>query len=241
MHRHFHTVTPTPTPNLYDLVKQKHFKMFYISVLLFLHCAHSELTVRESELSTLDMDFVKNNARHLETYNETRDCETVVNHVYQIKVIGADDKVRTEVVGLADVLSVEITEFMVSPDFKMTSSSPLMIKGFSPKMNVRKYPRLNCYDQRSDELAKELMNLVIHPPPNEEIERDTILQHYHVFSENQEDKFLDKVIFKGLQNGFFVEAGAADFVFNSNSLHFEINYNWSGLLVEVYPHMARYG
>ena len=54
-------------------------------------------------------------------------------------------------------------------------------------------------------------------------------------SEYQQDLFLDKFIFKGLRNGFFIEAGADDFMLASNSLYFEEKYNWTGLLVEPVP------
>ena len=54
-------------------------------------------------------------------------------------------------------------------------------------------------------------------------------------SEYQQDKFLDQFIFKGLKNGFFIEAGADDFMLSSNSLYFEEKYNWTGLLVEPHP------
>ena len=48
--------------------------------------------------------------------------------------------------------------------------------------------------------------------------------------------YLDSVIFKEqVQNGFFIEAGATDFELDSNSLHFELEHCWSGLLVEPNP------
>ena len=48
--------------------------------------------------------------------------------------------------------------------------------------------------------------------------------------------YLDSVIFKEkVKNGFFIEAGADDFEFDSNSLHFELEHGWTGLLVEPNP------
>lgn len=37
------------------------------------------------------------------------------------------------------------------------------------------------------------------------------------------------------KDGLFVEAGAADGIMISNSLHFELNRGWTGLLVEADP------
>ena len=54
--------------------------------------------------------------------------------------------------------------------------------------------------------------------------------------EHFQDVMLDKFVFKGqVKNGFFVEAGAFDFIFASNSLMFELKYGWTGLLVEAHP------
>jgi hypothetical protein len=54
-----------------------------------------------------------------------------------------------------------------------------------------------------------------------------------------QDSFLDKFIFRGqLKQGFFIEAGADDFVDNSNTLWFEMEHQWTGVLVE--PNPTRY-
>ena len=60
-------------------------------------------------------------------------------------------------------------------------------------------------------------------------------------SEYQQDLFLDKFVFNGLRNGFFIEAGADDFMLASNSLYFEEKYNWTGLLVEPVPFRFKLG
>ena len=53
------------------------------------------------------------------------------------------------------------------------------------------------------------------------------------FSQGGQDIFLDQVIFKSqLRDGFFVEAGADDLVEDSNTLYFEIERGWTGILVE---------
>ena len=48
-----------------------------------------------------------------------------------------------------------------------------------------------------------------------------------------QDVILDILLFQGkIQNGFFIEAGAWDFRYHSNSLWNELKYNWTGLLIE---------
>ena len=49
----------------------------------------------------------------------------------------------------------------------------------------------------------------------------------------QDDAVLE--LFKGKQNGFFIEAGAYDGETYSNSLRFELHLNWTGVLVEPNP------
>ena len=50
-----------------------------------------------------------------------------------------------------------------------------------------------------------------------------------------QDKFLDVQIFKGKQNGIFVEVGDLDGIGASNTYFIEKNRNWSGLLIEPNP------
>ena len=54
------------------------------------------------------------------------------------------------------------------------------------------------------------------------------------FAINQLDKQLEQ--FVNYDNGFFVELGANDGVSQSNSLYFEMNRNWRGVLIEPTPH-----
>lgn len=54
------------------------------------------------------------------------------------------------------------------------------------------------------------------------------------FSINNLDKKLEKYL--GHEEGYFVELGAYDGVTQSNSLYFEINKGWSGVLIEPVPH-----
>jgi FkbM family methyltransferase len=55
------------------------------------------------------------------------------------------------------------------------------------------------------------------------------------FGQHLQDKFANEVIFKNKFNGTFVELGANDGQFLSNTLFFEKNLNWHGLCVEPHP------
>ncbi|MFA5023524.1 MAG: FkbM family methyltransferase [Patescibacteria group bacterium] len=54
------------------------------------------------------------------------------------------------------------------------------------------------------------------------------------FSQNGQDKFLEKKIFHNIKNGYFVDIGANDGISYSNTYFFE-NKGWKGLCVEPIP------
>ena len=75
-------------------------------------------------------------------------------------------------------------------------------------------------------------------PPSESDYNSTMISRmeHNRYSEEGQDVFLDKIVFKeNVKNGFFMEAGADDFVDGSTTLMFELNHNWTGLLVEPSP------
>lgn len=52
------------------------------------------------------------------------------------------------------------------------------------------------------------------------------------FSQCGEDKFLYENYFKDKKNGIYIELGAVDGIFQSNTKFFEDNLNWKGILIE---------
>jgi FkbM family methyltransferase len=53
-----------------------------------------------------------------------------------------------------------------------------------------------------------------------------------------QDKWLDDNVFKGKENGVFIEVGAFDGVYGSNTYFFEKEKNWKGILIE--PHKLNF-
>ena len=96
---------------------------------------------------------------------------------------------------------------------------------------------LNCLSQDDDTLISRLQTEYLHPPSTEEYNTTMIPSPTpKSYSQFGQDNFLDKFIFKGkVQKGFFIEAGADDFVTHSNSLWFEMKHEWNGVLVEPNP------
>jgi FkbM family methyltransferase len=51
-------------------------------------------------------------------------------------------------------------------------------------------------------------------------------------SQDNQDKFLEKYVFKGHKNGFYVDVGAHDGITFNNTHYFEKQNNWNGINVE---------
>lgn len=67
----------------------------------------------------------------------------------------------------------------------------------------------------------------------------TVATHHYrkSFAKDQLDKRLEP--FLGYKNGFFIEAGANDGLRQSNTFYYETYFNWTGLLIEPVPALAR--
>ena len=55
------------------------------------------------------------------------------------------------------------------------------------------------------------------------------------YSQDNQDRWLETNIFKGYQNGFYVDVGAHDGISINNTLYFEKNNNWTGINIEPIP------
>ena len=96
---------------------------------------------------------------------------------------------------------------------------------------------LNCLAADDPELVETIKTDILRPPSSDQYNRDMVSQDQETsYSETAQDIFLDKVVFKEkVKDGFFVEAGADEFVGGSNTLRFEMRHNWTGVLVEPNP------
>jgi FkbM family methyltransferase len=52
------------------------------------------------------------------------------------------------------------------------------------------------------------------------------------YSQDNQDYNLEKYVFKGLKNGFFIDVGAHDGITFNNTLYFEKIHNWNGINIE---------
>jgi len=94
--------------------------------------------------------------------------------------------------------------------------------------------------KETDEDDPELINFVksLILPPSSEMERNLTDKKKKDFSQVGQSKYIDSVL-NSKRNGFFVEAGGYDGEDMSNSLFFELERNWTGILIEAIPSLYK--
>lgn len=55
------------------------------------------------------------------------------------------------------------------------------------------------------------------------------------YSQDRQDSYLENIVFKGHNNGFYVDVGAHDGITFSNSYFFDKERNWKGICIEPLP------
>jgi len=66
-------------------------------------------------------------------------------------------------------------------------------------------------------------------------EADTDSPSSSFYSQDRQDEFLERELFRGFKNGFFVDVGAHDGVSLNNTLYFEKKKGWTGINIEPNP------
>ena len=87
-----------------------------------------------------------------------------------------------------------------------------------------------------DCLFSALANNILIPPSKSAYNFSRPTNRIDLQGQFGQPTIINRGIFKGrIKNGFFIEAGAYDGESYSNSLFFEMKYNWTGILVEANP------
>ena len=99
-------------------------------------------------------------------------------------------------------------------------------------------PYLNCKEQDDPYLVDAVKrSFMIEPDFEKKYNFDVPLDKLKLKWQSELPQEVDDIIFKNkLQNGFFIEAGATNGESGSNTLFFELERNWTGLLVEPLPY-----
>merc|ERR1719347_1352512 len=140
--------------------------------------------------------------------------------------------------GEKDATSVIMTEVLIND---LTSGAGKIHMAEKPWIvgRIETRPFLNCMNQEEPRLWNIIKENHLVPPSNEEYNFTRGVNHLReedVNGEIGQPLEVDNLIYGGkLKNGFFIEAGSYDSEFHSDSLYFELNHDWTGLLVEPHP------
>ena len=105
-------------------------------------------------------------------------------------------------------------------------------KGEERKVLLRAFSFMLEEKDSEDEELVEFVRTLIHAPAAEG-ERNLATKNKSDFSQIGQSQYIDKLL-GSRRDGFYVEAGGWDGEGNSNSLFFEINRNWGGILIEPF-------
>jgi len=189
----------------------------------------AKLVIRYDEVDQYDMERVKREGELVTTY--TRDhpeCEGVEQDVWEYRYYflneeGEEEESTATVYSVADI--IWDTEEIINVEEQWI------------KAIIYIRPYLNCFEHDDQFLLDALKKDHLRPPSTEPYNlTNTKIKGGVLDGQYGQPIFLDTVIFKRqVKNGFFIEAGADDFERDSNSLLFEMQHGWSGLLVEPNP------
>lgn len=87
-------------------------------------------------------------------------------------------------------------------------------------------------EEDDEELVEFVRSLIVKPSPDRKLNLTNMSRTD--FSLNGQSKYMDQLM-KSKRNGFFIECGAFDGEYLSNSIFFERERNWTGLLIEPTP------
>ena len=112
---------------------------------------------------------------------------------------------------------------------------------------VKIYQELNGMQQNDSFLIDFIKNNVLIKPDNLSLNLTKIKQddYYKMRGQLNQAIIVEQILDPKANErtnklqGFFIEAGAADGEYLSNTLYFEIKYGWTGLLVEPNPDLLR--
>jgi len=195
-------------------------------VWILINEAYGKMVVNIEDLNTVSSDDIEKEATLVETFQRETACEGVMDHVkvfeFFIRDKGEDIRDTAEIVDRI----VENKQQQVFNKNETWIQSTIILRA-----------DLNCLHQEDDTLISRLQSEYLHPPSTEEYNTSMITSmEPKSYSQFGQDMFLDKIVFKGqVKEGFFIEAGADDFVEHSNTLWFEMMHKWTGALVEPNP------
>jgi len=211
-------------------------------LICFVDFAATRLVIGESQVGELSARMIREQAEVVEVNKypnvwKGKKCDGVEDQrtLYKFYIVGDDGQEEEKTVEISEILPEARKEFISS-----SAEHQLWMDA-----TVTLWTELNCMEQDDKQLLAGLREEFLQAPSYEGYNQTMIsvpLQSLpfkysnYQYSQYGQDVFLDKHVFKqSVTEGYFVEAGAVNGVLDSNTLLFELRYNWTGLLVEANP------
>ena len=119
---------------------------------------------------------------------------------------------------------------------KSVTSSNVYYKKEATRTGPRRADNGNHISAYTQQLLKQIRSYVT--PPSRTLPRWLARRRSGHASQAGQSQFVDKLLSRR-RNGFFIECGAANGVSLSNTLFFELERNWTGLLIDANPLFQR--
>jgi len=186
----------------------------------------AELMIGEGDDIAYDVQRIIKEGDMVNKTLEESECPGVMEEIQTWEVITLEEGEET-----SNLLEVAKLIDLIQDTMQITNVREPWVKG-----SVIIRPYLNCFEQEDEFVINALRDDHLRPPSTEKYNFSNPDNKVNVFGQFGQPVYLDMVIFKGqVKNGFFIEAGADDFETDSNTLLFEIEHQWTGLLVEPNP------
>jgi len=205
-------------------------------VLVFVPSFHAQVYVNLEDISSPDFD-VSAFARRVSSEGtivgrrfENTSCPGVKNKIEEFEYFVIEDELEGDE-GERNIFElVTLMDIVLDTDKVINKLEPWI----SAEVLIRPY--LNCFEQGEEFLINALANDHLRPPSVLPYNFSVPVEEVNTWGQYGQPAYIDEVFFKGqVKDGFFIEAGADDFETDSNTLLFELQHNWTGILVEPNP------
>ena len=154
----------------------------------------------------------------------------VAPYLVVFKMLICENVEKTEVKYIENVVSKEIFIDDLWAEILNVSEDQLLIKKETLIKTLQFM--LQEVDEEDPKLIKFVRSLITEPPTNKELNLDNKMKTD--FSQMGQSKYIDSIL-NYKRGGFFIEAGGFDGEEHSNTLFFELERNWTGVLIEPVP------
>ena len=154
----------------------------------------------------------------------------IAPYLVVFRMLICENVVKTEIKYIGNVTEQQIVINDLWEEILTVSEDQLLIKKETLIKTLQFM--LQEVDEEDPNLIKFVRSLITEPPTNKELNLE--IKNKTDFSQMGQSKYIDSVL-KSKRGGFFIEAGGFDGEEHSNTVFFELERGWTGILIEPVP------